>query len=390
MEKAGKNRSDYKRVNRGLALKMVAIGQCTTRSDLVRSTGLSKMAISNIVSGMLAQDYLVETGVSPSDELGRRPTGLAISPKAPKVAGLVVHRNRVDAVLCDLKLTPLKRESLPIAGDMNKDKLMSMVFRALDTVVTGSPSVVAIGLSSIGPISIAEGKILKPYYFYGIENVNIVEQVQQRYGLPVFFDHDNQSAVLAESLYGNARNHSDVLFVGIGQGVGCGILADNKLYCNSRGLPPELGHVSIDVNGRVCACGNRGCVEAYIRSPELLRRMQYHTRQDLSLLDFGKIEGNEILDSIYSDAVNRLATAIVSIINMLNSELILLGNDAIYWPDRHIATLEALINQRRFVEWSQPVQVKRAYFLQDAALMGAACNAISQIFQGNLIFEDSQ
>lgn len=388
MEKAGKNRSDYKKVNRGLALKMVAIGQCTTRSDLVRYTGLSKMAISNIVSAMLAQDYLIETGVSPSEELGRRPTGLAISPKAPKTVGLVVHRNRVDAVLCDLNLTALKRESLPISEDVDKEKLMALVFQALDTVMEGTDNIVAIGLSSIGPISIAEGKILKPFYFYGIENVNIVSQVKERYGLPVFFDHDNQSAVLAESLYGNARNHSDVLFIGIGQGVGCGILADNKLYCNSRGLPPELGHVSIDVNGRVCACGNRGCVEAYIRSPELVRRMQYHTRRPLSLVEFGQMEDDEMVNSIFNDAVNRLATAIVSIVNMLNSELILLGNDAIYWPDRHIAELEALINERRFVEWSQPIQVRRSYFMQDAALMGAACNAISHIFQGELIFED--
>lgn len=388
MEKAGKNRSDYKKVNRGLALKMVAIGQCTTRSDLVRYTGLSKMAISNIVSAMLAQDYLIETGVSPSEELGRRPTGLAISPKAPKTVGLVVHRNRVDAVLCDLNLTALKRESLPISEDVDKEKLMALVFQALDTVMEGTDNIVAIGLSSIGPISIAEGKILKPFYFYGIENVNIVAQVKERYGLPVFFDHDNQSAVLAESLYGNARNHSDVLFIGIGQGVGCGILADNKLYCNSRGLPPELGHVSIDVNGRVCACGNRGCVEAYIRSPELVRRMQYHTRRSLSLVEFGQMEDDEMVNSIFNDAVNRLATAIVSIVNMLNSELILLGNDAIYWPDRHIAALEALINERRFVEWGQPIQVRRSYFMQDAALMGAACNAISHIFQGELIFED--
>ena len=388
MEKAGKNRSDYKKVNRGLALKMVAIGQCTTRSDLVRYTGLSKMAISNIVSAMLAQDYLIETGVSPSEELGRRPTGLAISPKAPKTAGLVVHRNRVDAVLCDLNLTALKRESLPIPEDVDKEKLMALVFQALDTVMEGTDNIVAIGLSSIGPISIAEGKILKPFYFYNIENVNIVAQVKERYGLPVFFDHDNQSAVLAESLYGNARNHSDVLFVGIGQGVGCGILADNKLYCNSRGLPPELGHVSIDVNGRVCACGNRGCVETYIRSPELVRRMQYHTRRPLSLEEFGQMEDDEMVNSVFNDAVNRLATAIVSIVNMLNSELILLGNDAIYWPDRHIAALEALINERRFVEWSQPIQVRRSFFMQDAALMGAACNAISHIFQGELIFED--
>lgn len=390
MEKAGKNRSDYKRVNRGLVLKMVATGQCTTRSDLVRYTGLSKMAISNIVTSMINQNLLVETGTSRSEELGRRPAGLAISEKGPKIAGLVIHRNRCDAVLCDLTLKVYRRESVPMMMEMNQEKLLSLVYQALDTVLQGSDNVVAIGLSSIGPISIQEGMILKPYYFYGIENVKIVDFVSQRYNLPVFFNHDNQSAVLAESLYGNARNYRDVLFVGIGRGVGCGILADGKQYCNSRGLPPELGHVSIDVNGRLCTCGNRGCIETYIRTPELLKKLQYHTGKFYSLEAFGAMEGNEMVESVFNDAVNRLSTAIVNIVNMLNSELILLGNDAVCWPDRHIAVLEEQINRRRFVEWDRPILVKRAYFMRDAALMGAACNAASQIFDGKLIFDEPQ
>ena len=79
-EKAGKNRSDYKRVNRGLVLKMVATGQCVTRLDLVRSTGLSKMAISNIVTELISQNLLVETETARSEEPGRRPVGLDLSP----------------------------------------------------------------------------------------------------------------------------------------------------------------------------------------------------------------------------------------------------------------------------------------------------------------------
>lgn len=389
VEKAGKNRSDYKRINRGLVLKMVATGQCVNRSDLARQTGLSKMAISNIVTGMLTQNLLMETGTSPSKELGRRSAGLAVCPRGPKVVGIAIHRNRCDAIVCDLSLRVCQRESVPYGSDMNASKLVASVFQAIDTVLQKTENVVAIGLSSIGPISIQEGMILKPFYFYGIENLKIVEIIEERYHLPVFFDHDNQSAVLAERLFGNAKNHRDVLFVGIGSGVGCGILADGKLYCNSRGLPPELGHVSIDVNGRPCACGNRGCIEAYIRTPELLKKLQYHTGKYYSLEAFGAMEDNEMVEGVFQDAVNRLATAIVNIVNMLNSELILLGNDAVFWPDRHIAALEELINRRRFVSWEQRALVKRAYFMRDAALMGAACNAVNQIFSGNLIFDES-
>lgn len=384
-EKAGKNRSDYKRVNRGLVLKMVATGQCVTRLDLVRSTGLSKMAISNIVTELIGQNLLVETETARSEEPGRRPVGLDLSPAAPKVVGLSIGRERCEAVLCDLKLQVLQRERGTMEN-MNEQKLVHLIYQLLDTILQGRGDVIAIGLSCVGPISVADGMILKPFYFFGIQNVKIVDIIAQRYHLPVFFDHDNQSAVLAESLYGNGRGYRDILFVGVAEGVGCGILADGQLYCNRRGLPPELGHVSVDIQGRPCECGNRGCVETYIRTSEMLKKLRYHTGKFYTYEAFSAMTGDPAVKSIFVDAVNKLAGAIVSIINILNSELILLGNSSAYWHDEYLSLLEDLVNQRRFVDWDTRILVKRAYFLQDASLMGAACNAAASIFAGNLIF----
>lgn len=276
MEKAGKNRSDYKKVNRGLVMKMIATGRCSTRADLVRSTGLSKMGISNIVTELIHQDLLVETETARVGELGRAPVRLGLSPHAPKVVGLLIDRDRCEAVLCSLDLKVLRRETVTME-DMTGAQLIRLIYQLLDTILLDRVDVVAIGVASIGPISAQAGKILKPFYFYGIHDVEVVRIIQERYHLPVFFDHDNQSAILAESLFGSGRGYNDVLYVGISQGVGCGILSGGQLYCNRRGLPPELGHVSIDIKGRPCGCGNRGCVETYLRTPELLKKLRYHT-----------------------------------------------------------------------------------------------------------------
>lgn len=385
-ERVGKNSSDNRRTNRGLVTKMVATGQCTTRSELVRGTGLSKMTISNIVSELMELGILEEKETVRNEEPGRNPIRLVISSKAPKVAGLVILRDRCECILCDLNLQVLKREKATME-DMTEEKLIQTVYQLLDTVLYGEDNVAAVGVASVGPISIAAGMILKPFFFFGIQNIKIVQIIQERYHLPVFLDHDNQSALLAESLYGNARGYHDVLFIGISEGVGCGIMSDGQLYCNRRGLPPEMGHVSIDANGKPCPCGNKGCLEAYLRSPELLKKLRYHTGKYYTYEAFGKLEGDKKVDMIFQDAVEKLATATVSTINILNSELVLLGNDSVYWPDRCIAALEEEINRRRFVEWEEPVLVKKAYFMQDASLFGSACNAIVQIFSGNLMIE---
>lgn len=386
MEKAGKNRSDYKKVNRGLALKMVVTGQCSTRAELARSTGLSKMAISNIVSELIHQDLLVETEPARVEELGRTPGRLALSPDAPKVVGLLIDRSRCEAVLCGLDLKVLRRESVPV-DNISSEDLIHLVYQLLDMVLYNRADVVAIGIASIGPVSARAGKILKPFYFYGIHDLEIVRIVEERYHLPVFFDHDNQSAILAESLFGSGRGYNDVLFVGVSEGVGCGILSDGQLFCNRNGLPPELGHISVNFKGQPCQCGRRGCVETYVRTPELLKKLRYHTGKYYTYQQFCALEGNENVEATLMRAVHQLAEAIVSVVNILNSELILLGNDSVYWPDRYLQTLEDTINDLRFVDWDQRVLVKRAYFLHDAPLMGAACNAIAPIFAGNLLFE---
>lgn len=386
MEKAGKNRSDYKKVNRGLVMKMIATGRCSTRADLTRSTGLSKMAISNIVSELIRQDLLVETETARVEELGRSPGRLALSPDAPKVVGLLIDRGRCEAVLCSLDLKVLRRETAAMEN-ISQEQLIHLVYQLLDMVLYNRVDVVAIGIASIGPISARAGKILKPFFFYDIHDVEIVRIVEERYHLPVFFDHDNQSAILAESLYGNGQGYNDVLFVGISDGVGCGILSDGQLFCNRNGLPPELGHISVDFKGQPCQCGRRGCIETYLRTPELLKKLRYHTGKYYTYEQFCALEGNEQVERILTSAVRRLAEAIVSVVNILNSELILLGNDSVYWPDRYLQILEDTINELRFVDWDQRVLVKRAYFMRDAPLLGAACDAISPIFSGELLFE---
>ena len=127
MEKAGKNRSDYKKVNRGLVLKMVATGACSTRADLARSTGLSKMAISNIVSELIHQNLLAEMEAARVEELGRTPNRLALSSDAPKVVGLLIDRSRCEAVLCGLDLKVLRRETATMEN-ISGEELIHLVY----------------------------------------------------------------------------------------------------------------------------------------------------------------------------------------------------------------------------------------------------------------------
>ena len=97
-------------------------------------------------------------------------------------------------------------------------------------------NILGIGISSIGPIDFDRGMILNPPYFYGIHDIPVASLLEDRYSLPVFMDHDNQSAALAELLYGNGKNRDSFMLLGIARGVGCGIVKNGALYVDSRKL----------------------------------------------------------------------------------------------------------------------------------------------------------
>lgn len=386
--KLGKNRNDYKKSNRALVLKMIATRQCLSRADLARSTGLSKMTISNIVSEMVERDLLAERESEQNDSvgMGRNPIKLVISPNAPKVIGVLIMRSRCEAVLCDLNLNIIKRETVT-TENLNAQRLLHIVFQLIDTMLLNEHHVISIGLASIGPISIKKGMILHPYFFFDIKNIEIVKSIKQRYHLPVSFDNDNQSAVLAEKLFGNSRDYEDILFVGVSEGVGCGVVSQNRFYTNRRGFPPELGHVSIDYQGIPCVCGGRGCVERYINSSDLLKKMQEATGKYFSYADFCQMTDNPKIAEILTDAIDKLAVAVVSSINILNPEIVILGQDCVYWPEWCIDLLDKKINERKFSDHEVHIPVSKAYFGRDALLLGAACNTIDKIFQGRFLFD---
>ena len=385
--KAGRNREDYRKKNRGMTLRLVATGTCTNRTELVEKLGLSKMAISKIVAEMVQRNLLCEEDMR-SEEPGRPPIRLRISPRAPLIAGVAIHRGRCEAVLCDMQLRIIQRQQIFYGDELSKEGLLTDIYKILDTLLYGRDNVAAIGASSVGPVSSAAGRILRPYYFHGIHDVEIVRLLEERYHLPVYLDHDNQSAAVAEYYFGCGKDAMDILYVGIGSGVGCGIIHNGVRNRNVRGLPPELGHVSVDMHGRKCPCGSRGCVETYLRTPVILEELYTRTQKYYSYETFARILDHGAVQETFEEAVRILSCAIISTINITNSELIILGNDAVYWDDHYFRMLEKLVNEGRFVEWDAPVRICRSSFMEDAVLLGSACIALEEIFEGNLLFEE--
>lgn len=383
MKKLGKNRDDQKRSNWGLVLRLLATGRCSSRIDLAKATGLTKATITQIVGDMISQGIVEEAEKEVRSEIGRHPTKLVISGRAPKVIGVLIDRAYCAAVLCDLNMNVLSRSEVRKEWS-DKEDLMDNVFRLVDDLLETKQCVIAIGVASVGPVNASEGMIVNPFYFHDIHDLPVKRLLEERYSLPVFFDHDNQCAVLAESLYGNGKNYQDMLLVSVARGVGCGIIVQGHRIHSAYGYAPEIGHVSIDHKGEKCSCGNRGCLEMYTNSDTVLKKLRLATGEKLDYAGFMARSEETAIDGVMQECIGNLTIGLISVMNILNTQLILLGGDCCAWPDRYIRQIEEEVNRLKFGNKNIRIPVRKTFFLYDSQLFGAACHAVNAMFNGEL------
>lgn len=368
--------------NRGQCLKLISTGRCTSRIELSQYTGFSKMAVTNTVNCLIRNKLVSEVGSEETETVGRNPVHLTVSGTQYSIIGLLISRRYCEAVLTDLGLRIKKRKLISYSG-LDADQLLKNICTVIDAVSANEKNIIGIGVASIGPIHINKGMILSPHFFYGIHDIPIVDFLKEHYHLPVLFDNNNQCAVLAEKLFGVGKNFNDILLLGISDGVGCGIVSQDKLFGNRVGFAPEFGHVSIDYDGNLCPCGNRGCVETYVRTPVLLDKFRKVSEKEMTYAEYCRAaETDHACGKILKEAVKDLSVAIVAVINILNSELVILSQDACYWPAKYRQILEDTVNENKFGNDDLKIKIRPASFGTDAQLMGAVCLILESVYEG--------
>lgn len=356
----GQNSLQSKRHNRGLVVRQLLTGACSSRVELARAMGLSKMAMTNIVSDLVEQGFVEECEEKQTENCGRNPIRLQIAADAPRVVGLLVLRNRIEAVLCTLTLDIVKAETVTFLS-LSEDQIPVYACEALDHLLAGESGVLAIGIARAVPVELRDF-------------------LEERYRLPVAQAGIGTSAALAEKLRGAGRGVENLVYVGLGDHIDCGIICGSTAYRSPRGIEPQLGHVCIDRNGPLCSCGGRGCLEIYAGTRVVLGKLCRAAGRRMRFVQFCRLSGVAEIEEIMAELVNNLASALAGAVQLLQPEMIVLGQDGLDWDGRHIQALEQAINHG-----GDMIPVRRAEFGRSAPLLGAAANVVDALCQGELL-----
>jgi predicted NBD/HSP70 family sugar kinase len=166
-------------------------------------------------------------------------------------------------------------------------------------------------------------------------NIALRELLEQKIKLPVFLDNDVNLVAMAEQWFGLGRNISDFIVVTIEHGVGMGIVINNEIYRGTRGCGAEFGHTKVQLDGALCRCGQRGCLEAYVGNYALLREANYASgshdtssiEQQVQTLFLKAKAGDKTAQTIFKRAGRMFGMGLANVVNIFDPALIILSGE---------------------------------------------------------------
>ncbi|NRF95097.1 ROK family transcriptional regulator [Paenibacillus frigoriresistens] len=385
--KQGTNLEDVQEMNRSLIIKLLWRKQLCSRADLAKESGLNSSTITNNVNELIKWGLIVETGVIEGAK-GRRSIGIKLNSESYKVIGIRLARRWIKIGLYDLSGNEYAVKQVLIHKSDNSNMAFNKIKDLISEFIESNRSgkVIAIGVATPGPLFRSEGRIALMTHFPGWEKINIQEELEKSYGVPVYIEHDAKAGGLAQWWFGETYQEQGIMiFVAAGQGIGASIVINGQVYRGSLGMAGEIGHMSINYNGPRCECGHLGCLETYCSTSALLKSLgkDYSSLQSVwdSLHD-----GDSATREAVRQAAWYLGFGLVNVINAFNPERIVLGDEWSAAGDLLIDTVNGVVNEHLLPDVAERLSVELAAQNKDYILIGAATTAIDSLLNKPSIF----
>ncbi|MBV0912020.1 ROK family protein [Rhodobacteraceae bacterium ASV31] len=314
------------------------------RSEVAKDLGVSPASVTSAASELIEKGLILEVDTPRRDgdgTRGRPPVALGVRPAAGHVAGLKLSDQSHSAIICDFAGTVIAEAHLR-HGILQQDaaQVIEDALRTLDDALCRAGlerrDLLAVGLGLPGIVDSDTGVSMWSPLFRE-RGTPLGAILTERIGCPVRIDNDANCVTLAELWFGAGRTRPDFAVVTIEHGLGMGIVINHRLYRGALGLGLEFGHTKVQLDGALCRCGQRGCLEAYVADYALVREattaLNWGNRgvqspQILleSLYDHAKA-GNQSARAIFKRAGRYLALGLANIVNLFDPALILLSGE---------------------------------------------------------------
>lgn len=384
------NRDLIKALNVNTVLNVIKNMGPISRVEIAQKTHLSAATITNITAELIENNLILEKEEGNSSG-GRKPILLALNPKGAYVIGLKLSADHVTGALTNLKADVLLKKT-NLLKERSLDTAMSAIVDIVGSLLNDTKvlkeNLLGVGLGLAGIVN-AENGVLKYSSIFDWHDVNIAELLTKRLNVPIYVDNDVNTLALTENWCGVGRGTDNFLLVTVGRGVGMGIVINGQIYRGGFGGAGEFGHTVIEINGPLCDCGKRGCLESIASDPAIMKKVNEEiSRGELpkSVKDINELitlgqDGNAVAQRIFARAGEALGVGIANLVNIFNPQLIILSGEGIRAGELLLKPMRASIYKNVFNGLLDDVEIRVDALDDDAWARGAAGLVLQQLFE---------
>ncbi|MFY9254184.1 MAG: ROK family transcriptional regulator [Fuerstiella sp.] len=344
-----------------------------SRADLTRETGISAPTVSKAVVDLL-ESGLLEEGEAPDNALGRPGKRLQLARSRAQVVGVVLDVQSCRVVSASLDGEINEEHVKTFAPPANYETLIDILSRTVEDLVKQTTSILlGIGISSPGLVDEEnELCLLSP-------NLQVTNQHSPAKDLAAIFDvpticmQESRALCLAERLYGKARGLDDFAMMDVSTGLGLGVFIGGELLRGQSGLAGELGHLTVDPTGKLCGCGNHGCLETLATDSALATMVAEKSGKKLSIdevvrqLRAGELQAPEELNRV----CEYLAIGMSAAINLFNPSTLFVHGRFLEISDSMLAQVIRMTRRRTLDPSFERCTIEMAITTKDQAAIAA-------------------
>lgn len=367
--------------NQARILELLKISGELSQAEIARHTGLAPATVSNIVRELTAGGVIDDSG----DGKRRRMVRLA------RAAGLAVgidfgHRH-VTVAIADLGHTILAERRMPLgpvgSASENLSRASALLNEAMAGIEGAMSNVVGIGLGLPAPIDSKTGEVGAVSILPGWVGVPAAQIASEHFGRRVEVDNDANLGALAEHMWGAGQGCDNLAFLKLADGVGAGLFVDGRLFRGRNGTAGEIGHTTFDEFGRVCRCGNRGCLETIVAARSVIDLLEPRYGANLTIADIVRMaaDGDAACTRVLADTGRQAGVAVANLCNLFNPERILIGGELAQAEEMMLAPMRESVRRCGIPSSTQDVYIGLAELGARAPVLGAVALALQNSSQ---------
>jgi N-acetylglucosamine repressor len=318
-----------RQLNERAVFELVRRHGTVSRADLTRTMGISPPTVGKAVTRLLNAGLLEEIDGPPAVGAGRPAKAYRVARNSVQVLGAWldtlycgVLRGRLDG---SLDREHLERFQTPKSYS---DLINMLAERARKLMNSPDVTTLGLGISTPGSVDVPNQRVVFSPNMHILDGKSPSRDLAKRLGIECVMFHDTTAALLAEQQYGVARDFSDFVQIGIHQGFGVSVVSGGRLIEGRQGLAGELGHVTVDLNGPLCGCGNRGCLETLATEAALAKRISKRIRRPIEMPEVIELveKGELEVDKELNEMLKYLAVGVGAAINIFNPAAVVLSS----------------------------------------------------------------